>query len=252
MLLVVVASHREWISCAHAMGISLRRLGRGGAIEAKPGLALLRTGVGWQPASEAAAQICSLRPDMLLHVGYAGALRPGLNAGDLVLVTGVSREIRRLDEAADASTADVLEPDPELTARLRGSLSELPMHLAEGQLLTVSSFVDRSEDKLRLAGEGTYLACDMEASLILAAAREIGARYVGLRVISDSSHHEMPPSLRSRGLGKVLSWATKPGDAALDTWHMLRGWNRASTGLEQVLPLAIEALCREDAEEPNG
>jgi nucleoside phosphorylase len=242
MLLVVVASHREWLCCASAMGITLRRAGREGPASAAPGLALLRTGVGPEPARRASDHIRSLRPEVLLHVGYAGALQGGLQPGQLVLVTGVSSDVLDPEAAPAAESPPATASDPGLCDQLRSCLVPLGVDLAEGQLLTVGRFIDRSEDKARLAACGGYLACDMEAAVVMAAAREVGAAYVGLRAISDSRDHEMPPGLRSRGLSAALAWAMRPDHAARDTWHMLRGWKRAYTALQGALPIVLERL----------
>ncbi len=242
MLLVVVASHREWLCCARALGIPIHLAGRSGPVEARPGLALLRTGVGAETAQDAADRVRTLQPELLLHVGYAGALRAGLNPGDLVVVTGVSGAVQSLHDKASSSPPPAIDLDPKLTDLLRAELALLPDRLAQGRLLTVSQFVDRSQDKLRLGADRTYLACDMEASVLLAATRDTGAKYVGLRAISDSSHHQMPPGLRDRGIGPVLAWAGTPGQAALDTWHMLHGWRRASAALQRAVPAALAAL----------
>jgi len=242
MLLVVVASHREWLCCAGAMGVPLRRAGRDGPSRAGPGLALLRTGVGPKPAQRACHHIRSLRPDVLLHVGYAGALREGLQIGQLVLVTGVSCDVVDPEAAPATVSPPAAASDPALCDELRSCLAPVGEELAEGQLLTVRRFIDRSEDKARLRALGGYLACDMEAAVVMAAAREVGAAYAGLRAISDSSAHEMPPGLRSRGVAAALSWAMRPDRAARDSWQMLLGWSRASRTLQDALPVALERL----------
>ncbi len=241
MILVVVASSREWLCAAQALGLPRWHLARGGISQINRNLALLRTGVGWTRAREAASLIEELKPGTVLHAGYAGALRAGLNAGDLLAVTSISSQVVQPDQ----QVLEIPEPVPldvTLSATLRSSLALLPGRLAQGGLLTVSRFIDRSADKRRLGADGRYVACDMEAALIHDAAVRCGARYAGLRVISDTSHHEMPPGLREQGLRAVLKWSSNPAQAAMDSWHMLHGWTRASDALRRSIPTVVESL----------
>lgn len=241
MILVVVASAREWISSARALGLSRWHLPRSEVTRISSDLALLRTGVGAAQAERAAPKIVALSPDIVLHAGYAGALRAGLNAGDLLTVTTLSAALFDPDDESSSIPA-ALPTDSSLSDSLRSVLALLPGRMAQGGLLTVSRFIDRSEDKLRLGAHGHYVACDMEATVIRSAADRCSASYVGLRAISDASHHEMPPGLRDRGLRTVLSWARNPARASLDSWHMVHGWTRASASLERALPSVVRVL----------
>jgi len=241
MILVVVASTREWLSAAQALGLPRWHLSKGGVRQVNNELALLRTGVGWKKAAEAAHLIEELKPRVVLHVGYAGALRAGLNAGDLLAVTSLSIQIVDPDQ----EVLEIPEPtyiDDALIASVRTPLSLSPGRMAQGGLLTVSRFIDRSEDKLRLGAQGPYIACDMEATVIHAAAVACGAHYAGLRVISDASHHEMPPGLRDHGLRRVLKWGSNPARASMDAWRMLHGWTRAAEALRRGIPEVVESL----------
>lgn len=204
-------------------------------------LALLRTGVGPEHAKKAASKIVAFAPDIVLHAGYAGALRAGLNAGDLLTVTTLSEGLFDPDGESSSMPAP-LPTDSQLSDSLRSALALLPGRMAQGGLLTVTRFIHRSEDKLRLGAQGRYVACDMEATVVRSAADRCGARYVGLRAISDSSHHEMPPGLRDKGLRVVLSWASNPARASLDSWHMVHGWTRASASIERALPSVVRLL----------
>jgi len=197
--------------------------------------------VGSTKAREAVSLIEELKPETVLHVGYAGALRSGLNAGDLLAVTSISSHVVQPDQ----QVLEIPEPiplDARMSAALRSALALLPERMAQGGLLTVSRFIDRSDDKRRLGADGRYVACDMEAALIHDATTRCGARYAGLRVISDTSHHEMPPGLRDQGLRAVLKWGSNPAQATMDSWHMLHGWARASDALKQGIPTAVESL----------
>ena len=241
MIVLVVASTHEWICVARTLGLPMRRLPGQRIYPINAKLRLLRTGVGTECAERAGLLLEEQDPTLVLHVGYAGALRSGLNAGDLLAVTSSSDEVLEDIEAANGlPVARAIRP--EVCDALRSTLALLPGRFAQGGLLTVSRFIHRSEDKLRLGAEGSYVACDMEATLIRAAAERCGAEYVGLRVISDSSHHELPPGLRDQGLHAVFKWLQTPGSALVDSWHMFRGWRRASSALEKALSPVLESL----------
>ena len=241
-------------ACAQELQAWRQRFGypapsRGRTLELGPGLQVLLTGVGPSAAQKAAETLVAARPDIVLHVGFAGGLRPGLSAGDLVLVTGVSPTIVDLGPAASDRPA-LPEPIEVATAPLpllRTRLAQLPRRFAQGPLLTVSRFADRSQQKLSLGQDSPYLACEMEAAPLREAAQRCGAQYVGLRAISDPADEDVVPSLRStggvRGLApkRILRWLARP-KAALDVVRMVKGGRRARAALGEGIEAALEAL----------
>jgi len=230
----------EWRRWRSSLG--LRRLPAGRV--ARPDdrrLALLRTGIGLRKAAAAGAAIEELQPAVVLHIGFVGALRSGLGAGDLLLVTGTA-------PGCQAPGAPLPQPspvDPALLDALLPPLARLPDRLSQGALLTVDRFVHRAEDKLALGREGPYLACEMEAAAVREAAERAGAAWAGLRAISDSSDHDLPPAMKGPGgtfsPGPALRWAVRPG-AHRDLLRLLSGGRRAWLALERALPAAVEAL----------
>lgn len=241
-LLVVAATEMEWRAWRRGLGLGRLPAGRAVRGEGRPSLALLRTGIGLARATAAAAAIEDLRPSRVLHVGFVGALRSGLGAGDLLLETGTSP-----GHCAPGTSAlpDPLPVDEALLDALRQPLARLPDRLAQGPLLTVDRFVHRAEDKTALGVAGSYLACEMEACTVREAAERAGAVYAGVRAISDSCDHDMPPPLRDPSgrpaPGRALAWGLRPR-AGLDLLRMLSGGRRAWTALGRALPVAVEAL----------
>ena len=205
-------------------------------------LALMRSGIGLERAREAGTAIERLRPSIVLHIGFVGALRAGLGAGDLLLVSGTSPD----HHTPRSTTVPAPDPtEPELVEALRPALARLPDRLAQGAILTVDRFVHRAERKVELGAAGRYLACEMEASALRAAADRAGALYAAVRAVSDSSDHDMPPPLRGDGgrleLGRAVRWGLRPG-AHRDLLRLLSGGRRAAQTLDRAVPVAVEAL----------
>ena len=216
--------------------------GEAARVEGTRSMMLLRTGIGLDRAVAAGAVIERLQPAIVLHVGFVGALRAGLGAGDLLLVTGTSPGHHEPDAAALPEPTPV---QPGILEALRPPLARLPNRLAQGPLLTVDRFVHRAADKAALAAIGPYLACEMEASAVREAAGRAGARYAGVRAVSDSSDHDLPPPLRGGSqrieLARAVRWGLRPGRHR-DLLRLVSGARRAGRTLDQAIPAAVQAL----------
>ncbi len=218
-----------------ALPVELRALGRAprrGVVEEREGFLLLCTGPGAKAAEASGPAIERARPDRVLHVGLAGGLRSGLGMGDLVVVTATSMGV--LDVGAGGAL-----PDPRPCGgviELRTALARLPDRMAQGAILSVDRFVPDAATKEALGRAGPYLACEMEASLLAAAAQAVGAEYLGLRAISDPCDTDVLPPLRSRG---GLRAAADRSNLALAGWRTVKGYRRAAGALDRALPVAL-------------
>lgn len=240
-LLVVAATTLEWRRWRRSLGPGRSPAGRIVRPDDRR-LALLRTGIGLRNAAASGPAIEQLRPAIVLHVGFVGALRAGLGAGDLLLVTGTSEGSRGPDSLALPAPTPV---EPDLLDLLLPPVARLPDRLAQGPVLTVDRFVHRADHKRSLGRAGPYLACEMEASALREAADRAGAVYAGLRAVSDSSDHDMPPALRDEA-GRFaprrgLAWALRPGSHR-DLLRLFSGGRRAWAALDRALPVVVEAL----------
>ena len=250
MILIIAATDREvrpWLEiCAEESGTATPEKLRAGTVlhlaNRDPELAILCTGVGTEATTGSLVSIAELQPRLVLHVGLAGGLRAGINAGDIMMVTGVSPAVY------EPGSGDPPPPRPlpdHILNPLRASLAELPDRMAQGPILTVSRFIDRAADKRSLGLASRYLACEMEAALVREAAESVGAVYVGLRGISDSEDHDIPAappgtSTRER-LRFGLRMMTRPREVAAAA-RMLRGSHRATQALARAIPRALEAI----------
>ena len=244
-VVLAAACEAEWSLFRHRLGGGEGRLPMGEIVPARPGLALLRLGVGEEHARRSSEALSRARPDVVLHVGFAGGLRTGVTAGGLLLVTAVSRSMHRVGESA-LPAPDGL--DPGAVDALRAKLALLPDRLAQGPLLTVDRFVDRAEDKGLLGRSGPYIACEMEAALVRDAVESAGGLYLGVRAISDAEHESVPPmsirgALRRRKLGRLLRWAGS-SRAPLEAFNFVQGARRARRTLSRAVPVALDVAAR--------
>lgn len=249
MILILAATDAEvrpWLqACAAASGTpALPRLRPGQLVEfdnADPSVALLC--IGSEPSVVAAAlqQLSTLEPRLVLHVGLAGGLRSGLGEGDVLMVTAVSAESYALGEGP------LPEPRPlpdYLLNPLRSALAELPDRMAQGAVLTASSFSGSAQDKRLFGMDSPYLAYVPDASVVREACCDLGILYVGLRAVSHSEDHELTEA-PGEGLGGRLRFGLRmlsnPG-AALGAARGLRGTRRATAALARAIPAALEAI----------
>jgi adenosylhomocysteine nucleosidase len=131
---------------------------------------VLHTGVGEKTCRQRMASFLQDRQfRYLISAGFAGALNEQLHVGDLLL-------------AENFSTVQLSEA--------RGVLSTLSSHIAD--LLTVSSMIDSSDERIKIAQTTGAAAADMETEFIARACAENALPLLSLRVISDTSSEPFP------------------------------------------------------------
>lgn len=118
--------------------------------------------------------------ECLVSFGIAGALKPGLRAGDIILSTEVVDEDRRW------LSSDIL----------RSRLSELVDEIGaiEGPVLGAQVAVATKVDKRRAWRATGAIAVDLESVVVARAAAALGIPFVVLRAIADPAARELPPA----------------------------------------------------------
>jgi hypothetical protein len=142
--------------------------------------------------------------ECLVSFGIAGALKPGLRAGDIILSTEVVDDDRRW------LTSDGIRPR---IAELAAEIGAI-----EGPVLGARLAVATKADKRRAWRETGAIAVDLESVVVARAAAALGIPFVVLRAIADPAVRELPPAalvpLNGDGrpaLGQVLaSVLTRP------------------------------------------
>jgi adenosylhomocysteine nucleosidase len=146
------------------------------------------TGDGARNAGERArallAEAASAGVQRVLIIGVSGALSHDLSVGDLVVV----------DEVRDESSLRTLSGDH--------AWAELVCHevsAARASSISALGLATSPEDKRRLlrvcSRSAPHCVVDLETHAFATAAAERGLPWIGLRVISDAAHEELPALL---------------------------------------------------------
>jgi adenosylhomocysteine nucleosidase len=153
-------------------------------------------GMGATSARAAAEQLIAWGANRLLSIGVAGALDPGLKAGDVVLPVTVR----------DAG-GNTYHPDPRWRSCLRQHLPRY-MHVNDGGLFQVEKILDQAKQKQALFDPASAVAADMESAAIADIAASHGIPFLAVRVILDIASMSLPRSSlqAADGQGRVSSW----------------------------------------------
>lgn len=213
------------------------------ALGAGAGLVAL-SGMGAAAARRAAAVLLtSCRPQILVSLGFAGALTAAVPPGTLVLGESFWHY-----ETATSSLQPAAAPGPPRP------LSALLAHLRDAGLPAVTGAVVTTPRVIDKAGQGAPLkklpqpVLDLETAALAAVATTAGLGFVSLRAVTDGAGEEIPEFLRLAaghcappGVGAALRWL------AADPWRLvplLRLWRRSrragallAQGLVVLLPL---------------
>ena len=115
----------------------------------------------------------TLQPDLMICSGLAGALRPHVQVGELV----VQSEHESLRATAERTLKE----------------SDIPFHV--GSLVTVSKPVLTPEARRHLASQTAAIAVDMESQTIAALCRERGIPCLAMKGVSDGITDDLSPIL---------------------------------------------------------
>jgi adenosylhomocysteine nucleosidase len=118
--------------------------------------------------------------ECLVSFGIAGALKPGLRAGDIVVSTEV------VDEDRNWLSSDNLRP----------RISELVAEIGavEGPVLGTQLPLATRRGKRQAWKDTGAIAVDMESAIVARAAAALGIPFVVLRAIADPAVRELPPA----------------------------------------------------------
>jgi nucleoside phosphorylase len=206
--------------------------------------ALALTGMGEEHAQRAAKRVEALwQPQILVSLGFSGALLPGLAPGHLVLGESFwhyDPPSGRLEEVeAPAPPWDLTE--------LAQRLGAAGLPAAIGSCVTTAAIIHKGRQGKPLR-RLKHPVLDLETRALAAVAAEAGISFLALRVITDAAGEEIPDFLREGwepgygpSLPKALGWLA--GDprrlgAMLHLWQRSKlGARRLAAGLQVILPL---------------
>ncbi len=191
------------------------------------------SGIGAAAAERAARELISDGCERLISFGLAGALSPGLKAGDVVLA----------DRVVDPAGAVVGEPSADWVEAVAGRLGEMAdgpaLHI--GGIVSAPEIITSSVEKAALHSATGGLAVEMEAAGAARAAADHGVAFLCVKAISDTADQNLPVNLsgviKPDGtprpgtlLGGLLA---RPGDVAR-FFALSRGAKAAHKSLRRV------------------
>ena len=142
----------------------------------------------------AALMIERYRPDLLLNIGVAGALAEGLDIADVVIAdSAVEHDIDTTpigDPPGLVSGPNVVHMPVSASAakHLQAAAQRLGLSTVTAAIATGDQFIERLEDKQRIARDFGAAACDMEGGAIAQVCMAVGVPYSAYRAISDTLH----------------------------------------------------------------
>jgi adenosylhomocysteine nucleosidase len=195
------------------------------------------SGMGAAAARRAGVTLISrCRPQLLLSLGFAGALVPGLAAGDVILEADFwhydpdSRELRPGSP-----------PAPWSLAPLHEALGQAGLATARASLVTTSRIIRKGKHRAALSGL-PHPVVDLETGVLaeLAAARDLP--FLALRAITDAAAEEIPEFLRTAVNQEaalrarlVLAWLAQDLTRVQDLLRLWRRSRRAARSLSEAL-----------------
>jgi adenosylhomocysteine nucleosidase len=197
-------------------------------------LVMVETGVGQASVDSALDWLSTLPgPRFLVYAGFAGALDPSLQVGD-VLVADAVIDTRSRTWPTSWRPRDAV------------SLVAAPLAIRCGRLLTATQLVASPEQKQTLAALHKALAVDMEAAYIAARCTERAIPFGCVRSISDRADTSLSPSLVGiLGGGRVRPgrlFATIAGQPRVvaELWRLGRDTRHAARQLAMALAWLLQ------------
>ncbi len=146
---------------------------------------MVQTGIGINNAEAALKYILQgYRPDIVLSLGFGGALYSGAEIGDLVWASKVFMVNNGIAETIE------LPESGETASRMSGRIT-----IREGTILTLDRRMKKAEIGNELYKGLPFPVCDMETFAIAKGAIERGLPFRAVRSITDRAEEEIPQEL---------------------------------------------------------
>lgn len=182
------------------------------------------------------------RPRRVVFGGLAGALRPDLAPGSLVLCESAVRVASTPEPAALPST-------PALVNRLARAFESTSLPFTRGLVLEVARIEGGPDAKRALAARHPQAhVVAMEDAAAIHAARALEAEIAIVRVVIDGLEDSLPdlsPALDAAGRPRPLAFAAhlaRHPSAVLALPALARNFSVARTTLDRALKVAVAAL----------
>jgi len=190
-----------------------------------PAISTAVTGVG---APQIERLLVDVRPTGVIAAGFAGALRPGLRVGDVIVAESV----------IEAASAQSYSPAQLFVDAIPDAVM--------GQLVSVESVVARPGEKRNLGDRWSADAVDMESAAIARACARARIPFACVRVISDDCDASLTPALANCLTGgrvktaAVLRCVARDPSTVWELWRLARHSKRAALQLARALDSALQ------------
>ena len=215
------------------------------ALGAVRGLLAL-SGMGQAAAREAAARLLAqFRPQLLISLGFGGALNPGLHPGDLVMGESFGKYDPETQVFAPVTPAPA---PPRPLAELLTALAAAGLPAHAGSFCTTPCIIHKGRQGGGLRGRSLPVL-DLESAALAEAAWAEGLPFLGLRAITDAAAEEIPDFLAPAGseLGEVrlldaLGWLAADPRRLKVLAHLWRRSRLAADRLAAALTVLLPLL----------
>ncbi len=140
----------------------------------------------------AQTMILEYAPECIINTGVAGALKSGINVGDVVISLGAVQHDMDTSALGDpkglVSGINVINfpADKKLVSTMQIAVEEQGIKAFIGNVASGDKFVHEAEEKTRIAKEFDAFACEMEGAAIAHVCYVNKTPFVVVRAISDS------------------------------------------------------------------
>lgn len=142
------------------------------------------TGMGSARAESAAEYICKeFRPDLVISIGYGGALYDGAGIGDLVWGS-------RFISFPELNEATAISNEGHIYGKLAAAVA-----IKQGAILTLPKLTNKAELLAKLPEGISSPVCDMETFALARICFQGGVRFIALRSITDLKNEDIPSEL---------------------------------------------------------
>ncbi len=203
------------------------------------------SGMGAIAARRAGETLISrCRPELLISLGFGGALTPGLTAGDVVL----GATFWRFNPENRELTAGPLLPAPQPLARLLQALEEAGLTTVAGSMVSTPRIIHKGSQSASLSGL-PHPVLDLETGVLAELAATHGLAFLSLRAITDTAAEEIPEFLRAAGdpgaaIGgrEALAWLADDFRRVNDLLRLWGRSRRAAQALSKALAILVPLL----------
>jgi adenosylhomocysteine nucleosidase len=158
-------------------------------------VAVCRCGIGKTNAAAATAFMLTRFPEveLIINLGVAGGIKPGIRQGDIVVAAAAVQH--DYDQTPDGLKKGQLSgydgcffaSDPAAVQRMEDVLSKLGFTHYTGAVATGDQFISAKEKASELYRDFGAFACEMETAAIAHTCDLFGAKFLGVRAVSDNA-----------------------------------------------------------------